>query len=176
MSKARTLVAGAAGYAGALAADLVWRHPSLELVHATARSDVGARLNELYPQYEADVELTELDLESLDGVGAATWQASLDSAARRGLVVSYGNASGPVTGVALGQLAQKGSLSVTRPTLFDYYVTAEERRTGVERLWSMIREGKVRITVGGRYPLTEAADVHRALEARATSGSLLLIP
>ena len=71
MSETRTLVAGAAGYAGALAAELVWRHPSLELVHATARSDVGARLNQLYPQYEADVELTELDLESLNGIDAA---------------------------------------------------------------------------------------------------------
>jgi N-acetyl-gamma-glutamyl-phosphate reductase len=68
---ARVLVAGAAGYAGALATQLAWRHPHLELVHATARNDVGARLNSLYPQYEAQVELTELDLAALDGIDAA---------------------------------------------------------------------------------------------------------
>lgn len=111
-----------------------------------------------------------------DGVGADTWEASLDSAAKRGVIVSYGNASGPVTGISPAVLAQKGSLWLTRPTLFDYYVTAEERRRGVERLWEMLRSGKVEVTIGGRYPLTEAANVHRALEARQTSGSLLLLP
>jgi len=68
---ARVLVAGASGYAGALAADLVWRHPRLELVHATARSDVGTRLDELYPDYLVPLELTELDLGALDGIDAA---------------------------------------------------------------------------------------------------------
>jgi NADPH2:quinone reductase len=111
-----------------------------------------------------------------DGVGADTWEASLGSAARRGIVVSYGNASAPVTGVALGQLAQSGSLWVTRPTLFDYYTDAEERRAGTERLWEMIRSGKVKVTIGSRYPLREAAEAHRALEARETSGSVLLLP
>jgi NADPH2:quinone reductase len=111
-----------------------------------------------------------------DGVGADSWEASLDSTARRGVIVSYGNASAPVTGVPLGVLAQKGSLWVTRPTLFDYYAGAAERHAGVERLWDMIRGGKVKVTVGGRYRLTEAAEVHRALEARETSGSVLLVP
>ena len=68
---ARVLVAGASGFAGALAAQLVWRHPRLELVHATARSDVGSRLHELYPQYEVPLKLTELDLGSLDRIDAA---------------------------------------------------------------------------------------------------------
>jgi NADPH2:quinone reductase len=111
-----------------------------------------------------------------DGVGADTWEASLDSAARRGLIVSYGNASGAVTGVSLGQLAQNGSLRVTRPTLFDYYVTPDERRAGVERLWAMIRSGKVAVRIGARYFLDQAAEAHRALEARQTTGSLLLLP
>ena len=111
-----------------------------------------------------------------DGVGADTWEASLDSAARRGLIVSYGNASGAVTGVSLGQLAQKGSLRVTRPTLFDYYVTPDERRAGVERLWAMIRSGKVAVRIGARYSLDQAAEAHRALEARQTTGSSLLLP
>ena len=111
-----------------------------------------------------------------DGVGRDTWEASLDSTARRGLIVSYGNASAPVTGVALGVLAQKGSLWNTRPTLFDYYAKPEERRAGVARLWEMIGSGKLKVTVGGRFALSEAAEVHRRLEARETSGSVLLIP
>lgn len=111
-----------------------------------------------------------------DGVGRDTWEASLDSTARRGLIVSYGNASAPVTGVALGVLAQKGSLWNTRPTLFDYYAKPEERRAGVARLWEMISSGALKVTVGGRFALSEAAEVHRRLEARETSGSVLLIP
>ena len=111
-----------------------------------------------------------------DGVGRDTWEASLDSTSRRGLIVSYGNASAPVTGVALGVLAQKGSLWNTRPTLFDYYAKPEERRAGVARLWEMISSGKLKVTVGGRFALSEAAEVHRRLEARETSGSVLLIP
>lgn len=111
-----------------------------------------------------------------DGVGADTWEASLDSAATRGLIVSYGNASGPVIGVNLGILAQKGSLRATRPTLFDYYSEPGERDAGIERLWDMIRGGKVKVTVGLRYPLDEVAEAHRALEARQTTGSVLLLP
>ena len=70
-SAARVLVAGAGGYAGALATELVWRHPHLELARATARSDVGTRLRDLYPRYSADVELSELDLAALEGIDAA---------------------------------------------------------------------------------------------------------
>jgi NADPH2:quinone reductase len=113
---------------------------------------------------------------TFDGVGMATWQASLDATARRGLLVSYGNAGGPVTGVGLGILAQKGSLFVTRPTLFDYYGGPDERRAGVARLWEMVRSGKVAITIGQRYRLEDAAQAHRDLEARQTSGSTLLLP
>src|SRR5205807_1221972 len=68
-----------------------------------------------------------------DGVGMATWEVSLASAARRGLIVSFGNAGGKVTGVDLGILSARGSLFVTRPTLFSYYVTPEERQAGIDR-------------------------------------------
>lgn len=111
-----------------------------------------------------------------DGVGMDTWEASLDATGRRGLIVSYGNASAPVTGISLGVLAQKGSLYNTRPTLFDYYATPAERAAGAERLWAMISEGKVTVTIGQRYPLLEAARAHTDLEARATTGSTLLVP
>ena len=111
-----------------------------------------------------------------DGVGMATWQASLDSTARRGLIVSYGNADAPVTGVALGLLAAKGSLFCTRPTLFDYYAQPAERAAGAELVWDMIASGKVAVTIGQTWPLAQAAEAHRALEARETTGSTLLIP
>lgn len=111
-----------------------------------------------------------------DGVGMASWQASLDSAARRGLIVSYGNAGGPVTGVALGTLSAKGSLFVTRPTLFDYYADPAERRHGVDRVFAMLRKGAIKPQIGQTFPLERAAEAHRALEAGETRGSTVLLP
>ncbi|MEE4206800.1 MAG: quinone oxidoreductase [Erythrobacter sp.] len=112
----------------------------------------------------------------LDGVGKDTFMASLDSLAPRGLLVSFGNASGPVDGVNLGILAQKGSLFATRPTLFHYYAGAEERASGMARVWEMIGSGKVEVTIGQTYPLVEAAQAHRDLAARRTTGSTILVP
>ena len=111
-----------------------------------------------------------------DGVGAASWESSLKSLQRRGTLVSFGNASGPVTGVNLGVLAAHGSLFVTRPTLFDYYTTPAERAAGSARLWEMITSGKVKVNVGQTYTLRDAAQAHRDLEARATTGSTVLVP
>ena len=111
-----------------------------------------------------------------DGVGMSTWAASLDCAAHRGLIISYGNADGPVTGVGLGILAAKGSLFVTRPTLFDYYSDPAERAAGAALVWDMIGSGRIAVTIGQTWPLSEAAEAHRALEARETTGSSLLIP
>ena len=112
----------------------------------------------------------------LDGVGKATWKASLASVKRRGLVVSFGNASGPVESVNLGELARAGSVFVTRPTMFDYYVTPEERAAGSARLFAMLRSGAIRADIGQRFALEDAADAHRALEAGKTTGSTVLIP
>lgn len=110
-----------------------------------------------------------------DGVGKASWEGSLASVRRRGLVVSFGNASGPVEGVALGALARAGSVYVTRPTMFDYYVTPEERAAGSSRLFQMLRSGAVRADIGQRFALEGAADAHRALEAGKTTGSTVLV-
>ena len=112
---------------------------------------------------------------SFDGVGAASWSLSLASVARRGLIVSFGNASGPVTGVALGALAAAGSVFVTRPRLFDYYITPQERAEGIARLWAMLGTGAVKVEIGQRFALHDAANAHRALEARQTQGSTLLV-
>ncbi|MEM9500533.1 MAG: quinone oxidoreductase [Pseudomonadota bacterium] len=111
-----------------------------------------------------------------DGVGKATFEASLDSMSPRGLLVSFGNASGAVDGVNLGILAQKGSLFVTRPTLFHYYATPEDRAVGMARVWDMIESGRVKITIGQTYPLTEAALAHHDLASRKTTGSTVLLP
>ncbi|WP_343528905.1 quinone oxidoreductase [Sphingomonas sp.] len=112
----------------------------------------------------------------LDGVGKATWGASLDSAARRGLVVSFGNASGPVDGVNLGILATKGSLFVTRPTLFDYAVSAAAKRRLIARVFEMLEKGAITPEIGQSLALTDAAEAHRAIEAGETVGSTVLIP
>ena len=111
-----------------------------------------------------------------DGVGAASWQSSLDSMARRGTLVSFGNASGPVTGVALRDLATRGSLYVTRPGVYDYYADPAEAAAGAAKLWDMVLAGKVAVTVGQEYALTDAAQAHIDLEARRTTGSTLLMP
>ena len=112
----------------------------------------------------------------LDGVGAASWQASLASTARRGLLVTYGNASGPVPPFSALDLLRAGSIFVTRPTLADYAASAEEMRASAARLFEMIGSGAVQVRIGARYPLREAAEAHREIEGRRTTGSTLLIP
>jgi NADPH2:quinone reductase len=113
---------------------------------------------------------------SFDGVGKDSWQASLGAVARRGLIVSFGNASGPVSGVNLGALAQHGSLFVTRPTVFDYYARPDEAAAGMARMFALLDQGVLKVTIGGRYALANAVQAHRDLEARRTTGSNLLIP
>jgi NADPH:quinone reductase len=112
----------------------------------------------------------------LDGVGAASWTASLGSVARRGLVVTFGNASGPVPPFTAIDLLSAGSVFVTRPTLADYCKTAEEMAASAARLFEMIEKGAVTIRIGATFPLLKAADAHRAIEARATTGSTVPIP
>jgi len=111
-----------------------------------------------------------------DGVGKATFEPSLDCLRGRGLMVSFGNASGPVSMPRLGILADKGSLYVTRPTGAGYFRTPEDLRTAAAALFNLIELGKIRIDIAQQRPLAEAADAHRALEARETTGSTVLIP
>jgi NADPH2:quinone reductase len=112
----------------------------------------------------------------LDGVGAASWSASVGSLARRGLLVTYGNASGPVPPFTALDLLSAGSIFVTRPTLADYCRTGEEMAESAARLFEMVEKGSVTIRIGATFPLLEAADAHRAIEARSTTGSTVLIP
>jgi NADPH2:quinone reductase len=111
-----------------------------------------------------------------DSVGAATFEGSLKSLRPRGLMVSFGNASGPAPPVAPGRLAQGGSLFLTRPTLFDYVATTEELDASAAALWAVIASGAVRVEIGAERPLAEVRAAHEALEARETTGATLLIP
>lgn len=109
-----------------------------------------------------------------DSVGKDTWDGSLDSLRPRGVMITFGNASGAVPPFSPLLLAKKGSLFVTRPTLRDYYATPEETADGCAALFDVILSGRVKPHIGARYPLREAADAHRALEARETVGSTVL--
>jgi NADPH2:quinone reductase len=111
-----------------------------------------------------------------DGVGKDTYPRSLDCARPRGLVVLYGQASGPVPPFDLQVLAQKGSLFTTRPTLAHYIADPEELRAGAAELFDAVLGGAVKVEVGRTYPLSEAAQAHRDLEARRTTGSTVLLP
>jgi NADPH2:quinone reductase len=112
----------------------------------------------------------------LDGIGRDTFEGSLDSLKKRGLYVSYGNASGPVGEVDFGILARKGSLFATRPTLFDYYASRQELETHGGRVLSLLGSGALKLTIGQRYPLADIAQAHRDLEARKTIGSTVILP
>jgi len=111
-----------------------------------------------------------------DGVGKATFEPSLDCLRPRGLMVSFGNASGPVSLPRLGILAEKGSLYVTRPTGAAYFRTAEDIRTAAAALFNTIELGKIKVAIDQRRPLAEAVEAQMALEARETTGSTVLIP
>ena len=111
-----------------------------------------------------------------DGVGKDTFIMSLDCLAPRGLLVSFGNASGPVTDVNLGILAAKGSLYVTRPTMFHYTATDADFQATAKDLFDVVAAGHVKIEIGQHYKLADAAQAHRDLESRKTTGATLLIP
>ena len=113
---------------------------------------------------------------TFDGVGKATFDASLDATGKRGLLISFGNASGAVGPTDFAILARKGSLFATRPTLFDYYVTPAEREAGAARLFEMLRSRRLKVTINQRYRLADVRQAHEDLEARRTTGSTLLIP
>ncbi len=111
-----------------------------------------------------------------DGVGQATFMSSLDCLQPRGLLVSFGNASGAVAAFNLGLLAARGSLYITRPTLYSYITTDEEFKETAQDLLDIVKSGKVKIPVNQRYALKDAANAHRDLEARKTTGTTVLIP
>ncbi|WP_447895979.1 NADPH:quinone reductase [Vreelandella sp. GE22] len=111
-----------------------------------------------------------------DSVGKDTWEMSLDCLKPRSLMVSFGNASGPVDGVNIGILNQKGALFVTRPSLNGYADTRERFEQMCSEFFEMIESGKIKIDVANRYPLEEAGKAQDALQSRRTTGSTILLP
>jgi NADPH:quinone reductase len=111
-----------------------------------------------------------------DSVGRDTFEGTLASVGRRGMFVSYGNASGPAPAVEPGRLSRAGSLFLTRPTLFDYIATPGELALSAGALFAVIESGVVKIEIGQTFALTDARKAHEALEARETIGASLLIP
>jgi NADPH2:quinone reductase len=111
-----------------------------------------------------------------DSIGKDTFSGSLDCLARRGLMVSFGSASGPVAPFGLNELVSRGSLSVTRPKLGDFIATRETLDAASADLFAMVESGKVAIEINQRYALKDVARAHADLEARKTTGSTVLTP
>ncbi|MCQ9616828.1 quinone oxidoreductase [Paenalcaligenes niemegkensis] len=109
-----------------------------------------------------------------DGVGKATWETSLKCLQPRGLMVSFGNASGAVTDVNLGILAQHGSLYVTRPSLAAFVPTLETMQAAAEEVFELVKTGKIKVEIGQRYALKDAARAHEELASRKTVGASVL--
>ena len=132
----------------------------------TKREDFVARVKELTGGRGCDVVY--------DSVGKDTFPKSLDCLKPKGLWVSFGNSSGPVPPFELTAL--KGSLFATRPSLFAYTATREDLEQNAAELFEMVSSGKIKISINHRYPLRDAASAHRDLEARRTTGSIILVP
>ena len=130
--------------------------------------DVAARVRELTGGVGVPVVY--------DGVGKDTFTASLDSLRPRGLLVSFGNASGPVTNFDLGLLSAKGSLYVTRPTLMTYVASDADLAETMSDLFDVVGSGKVNIAVNQRYALADVVQAHEDLESRKTTGSTVFLP
>ncbi len=148
-------------------AALVREHGAAEVI-VTARENIAERVRAITKGRGVPVVY--------DGVGKDTFVASLDSLAPLGLMVSFGNASGPVPPVAPLELTRRGSLFLTRPTMYHYTAKRSALERGARELFEMVTSSKVRVRIGREYRLADAAEAHRDLEARRTTGSLLLIP
>jgi NADPH2:quinone reductase len=130
--------------------------------------DVVTRVRELTDGRGVDV--------AYDSIGKDTFQASLDSLAPLGMFVSYGNASGNAPAVSPHDLQSRGSLFFTRPTLATYTARTEDLRAMADELFGLIAAGTIEVHVNQHYPLSDLAQAHRDLEARATTGSTVLLP
>jgi len=146
-------------------AQLARAHGAWETIDYT-REDVAARVLALTNGKKVPVVY--------DGVGKTTWPASLDSVQPRGLIVSFGNASGPVENVNLGTLAAKGSLYVTRPSLGAHVDTLEKLQAATDELFGLILKKKIKVAIHQRYPLQDIARAHTDLQSRKTTGATIL--
>lgn len=165
---AKSLGATVIGTAGSEAKAELARAHSSDHVILYDREDLAARVKELTEGRGVAV--------AYDSVGKDTFEASLASLKRRGTLVLFGNASGPVPPFDPLRLSRGGSLYVTRPTLFDYVATVEELDASAAALFAVIRSGAVKVEIGQTFPLVDVQEAHKALESRRTTGSTLLLP
>ncbi|HEX6275813.1 MAG TPA: quinone oxidoreductase [Polyangiaceae bacterium] len=164
----RSIGAHVIGAVGSDEKAAIAREHGAEHTIVTSREDVAERVRELTHGKGVPVVF--------DSVGKATLQASLDSLAPRGMLVSFGNASGKPDPLDLLTLSNKGSLYVTRPKISDYVATRDELVASASALFEKLRSGALRVRIDRRFPLAEAGEAHRALESRKTSGSVVLLP
>jgi NADPH2:quinone reductase len=164
---ARALGARVIGVVGSEAKAALAEGNGCQHVVVTGRDDLVERVRQVTRGCGVDVVY--------DSVGQDTFMASLDCLRRRGLMVSYGNASGPVAPIAPLELARRGSLFLTRPTLFDYIATRRELLAAAGELFAALQAGSVTVQVGQTFRMQDAAVAHRELEARRTTGSTVLL-
>lgn len=181
------LVHSAAGGVGAILVQWL-RHLGARVIAHVGSAQKAARVAALGPDHVLSCPFDALAEEVrrltdgagvqvvLDGVGADSWRASLQSLTRRGLLVTYGNASGPVPPFTALDLTAAGSVFVTRPTLIDYARTVAERKALADAVFARIVDGSVTVEIGQRFDLADAAEAHRALQGRRTIGSTVLVP
>jgi NADPH:quinone reductase len=165
---ARALGAKVIGVVGSEAKAQIARRHGCNHVLISGRDELVPSVKKLTRERGVDVVY--------DAVGKDTFMDSLDCVRRLGLMVSYGNASGAPPAISPLELTKRGSLFLTRPSLFNYIATRDELTRGARELFAAVRSKKVRIVIGQKYPLNRAADAQRDLEGRRTTGSSVLIP
>jgi len=165
---ARSLGARVMGIVGTEEKAVIARRQGCHQVFVAGRDDIVASVRKYTRGHMASVVY--------DSVGKDTFIESLDCLRPRGMMVSFGNASGPVPAVAPLELTRRGSLFLTRPSLFDYIAKPEELASAARSLFALVRSGKLKVPIGQRYALQDAAQAHRDLEMRRTVGASVLIP
>jgi NADPH2:quinone reductase len=165
---ARALGARVMGIVGDQAKAPMAKRQGCHRVFIAGRDDIAASVRSYTRGHMADVVY--------DSVGKDTFMDSLDCLRPRGIMVSFGNASGPAPAIAPLELARRGSLYLTRPSLFDYIAKHEELEAAARAMFALVKAGKLRVAIGQRYDLDDAAQAHRDLEMRRTIGASVLIP
>ena len=165
---ARSLGARVIGVVGTEEKAAIAKRRGCHQVFVAGRDEIVASVRKYTRGQMADVVY--------DSVGKDTFIDSLDCLRRRGMMVSFGNASGPVPAIAPLELTRRGSLFLTRPSLFDYIAKPQELAAAARALFALVRSGKLKVTIGQRYALQDAAQAHRDLEMRRTVGASVLIP
>lgn len=171
-----TLVCQWAKYLGATVIGTVGSKDKIETARENGCDHIILYTEENFVERVKDITHGKLCDVVYDGVGKATFPASLDCLKPLGMFVSYGNASGPVEAFNLGILSQKGSLYATRPTLASYAADRATLDDMAKELFAVLRSGRVKAPHITKYKLSDAAEAHKALQLRATIGSLILVP